>query len=117
MGTFRFDIVGGGGERARLEEMVARARERRLRYLFHGELSEEDKRALLARSEVFVLSSPREGFSIATLEAMAQGCAALVVSDPARPNGALRFRPVRAGGALRRARSRADAGGAAAIDP
>ena len=39
---------------------------------FHGELSEKDKRAILARSEVFVLSSPREGFSVATLEAMAQ---------------------------------------------
>ncbi len=58
---------------------------------FHGEVSEEEKRALLAKSDGFVLSSPREGFSIATLEAMAQGCAALVVSDPARPNGALDF--------------------------
>jgi len=89
-GPFHFHIVGGGGERPRLEAMVAAARAGDY-VTFHGELSEKGKRAILARSEVFVLSSPREGFSIATLEAMAQGCAALVVSDPDRPNGALDF--------------------------
>lgn len=89
-GPFHFHLVGEGGERARLERMVASAQAGDY-VTFHGELSESDKRALLAASEVFVLSSPREGFSIATLEAMAQGCAALVVSDPARPNGALDF--------------------------
>jgi glycosyltransferase involved in cell wall biosynthesis len=89
-GPFHFHVVGEGGERARLQGLVAAAHADDY-VTFHGELSEEDKRALLARSEVFVLSSPREGFSIATLEAMAQGCAALVVSDPDRPNGALDF--------------------------
>ena len=87
---FHFHVVGEGSERARLEQMVAAA-EADDCVTFHGELSEEEKRALLAKSEIFVLSSPREGFSIATLEAMAQGCAALVVSDPDRPNGALDF--------------------------
>ena len=58
---------------------------------FHGEAGEAQKRALFARAEIFVLGSPREGFSVATLEAMAQGCCALVVSDPARPNGVLDF--------------------------
>jgi glycosyltransferase involved in cell wall biosynthesis len=87
---FHFHIVGEGSERPRLERLVATANAADL-VTFHGEVSEVEKRSLLARSDVFVLSSPREGFSIATLEAMAQGCAALVVSDPARPNGALDF--------------------------
>jgi glycosyltransferase involved in cell wall biosynthesis len=87
---FHFHVVGEGSERARLEQMAAEAGAGDV-VTFHGEVSESEKRALLAGSEIFVLSSPREGFSIATLEAMAQGCAALVVSDPARPNGALDF--------------------------
>jgi glycosyltransferase involved in cell wall biosynthesis len=95
--SFHFDIVGEGSERSRLEERVADARAES-NFTFHGELSEAAKRDLLARSEIFVLSSPREGFSIATLEAMAQGCAAVVVSDPRRPNGALDFVRDGAGG-------------------
>jgi glycosyltransferase involved in cell wall biosynthesis len=83
---FHFDIIGEGSERARLEKMAASDA-----ITFHGETSEEAKRALLARADVFILSSPREGFSIATLEAMAQGCGAIVVSDPRQPNGALDF--------------------------
>jgi glycosyltransferase involved in cell wall biosynthesis len=86
--SIRFDIVGEGSERARLEALAAGAREA---VTFHGEVSEARKRELLANADVFVLGSPREGFSIATLEAMAQGCAALVVNDPARPNGVLDF--------------------------
>ncbi len=87
---FRFDIVGEGSQRQALEREI---RESRLETMitFHGEVGEAAKRELLARAEVFVLSSPREGFSIATLEAMAQGCAAVVVSDPQNPNGALDF--------------------------
>lgn len=87
---FHFHILGEGSERARLVRIVAEANAGDL-VTFHGEVPEAEKRALLASGDVFVLSSPREGFSIATLEAMAQGCAALVVSDPARPNGALDF--------------------------
>jgi glycosyltransferase involved in cell wall biosynthesis len=87
---FHFHVVGEGSERARLQQIVADAGARG-EVTFHGEVSEARKRELLARSEIFVLASPREGFSIATLEAMAQGCAALVVSDPGRPNGALDF--------------------------
>ncbi len=87
---FHFDIIGEGSERALLERLVGEA-EAGDAFTFQGEVSEEKKRALLAASEIFILSSPREGFSIATLEAMAQGCAALVVSDPALPNGALDF--------------------------
>ncbi len=88
--TFFFDIIGEGSERGRLEEMVRNAGAGDV-FHFHGEVSEEEKRSLFARSDIFILSSPREGFSIATLEAMAQGCGALVVSDSAQPNGALDF--------------------------
>jgi glycosyltransferase involved in cell wall biosynthesis len=87
---FHFHIVGEGSERVRLERMTDEAHARDV-VTFHGEVTEAEKRALLAGSEIFVLSSPREGFSIATLEAMAPGCAALVVSDPERPNGVLDF--------------------------
>jgi glycosyltransferase involved in cell wall biosynthesis len=88
--AFHFHVVGEGSERVALERMVTEANAGDV-VTFYGEVSEEKKRTLLAGSDVFVLSSPREGFSIATLEAMAQGCAALVVSDPARPNGVLDF--------------------------
>jgi glycosyltransferase involved in cell wall biosynthesis len=88
--TFHFDIIGEGSERAALEQLV-RQSGAETAFTFHREVSEEKKHALLAANEIFILSSPREGFSIATLEAMAQGCAALVVSDPALPNGALDF--------------------------
>lgn len=87
---FHFDIVGEGSERAELERIAGKTDKKDM-VTFQGEVSEEAKRALLARSEIFVLSSPREGFSIATLEAMAQGCAAVVVSDPQKPNGVLDF--------------------------
>jgi glycosyltransferase involved in cell wall biosynthesis len=88
--SIHFDIVGEGSERAPLEAMAAGAGAREA-VTFHGDVSEARKRELLAGADVFVLGSPREGFSIATLEAMAQGCAALVVNDPARPNGVLDF--------------------------
>ncbi len=88
--SFHLDLVGDGSERARLGLMVAEAGAQDM-VTFHGEVSEERKRTLLAAADVFILGSPREGFSIATLEAMAQGCAALVVNDSARPNGALDF--------------------------
>jgi glycosyltransferase involved in cell wall biosynthesis len=88
--SFHFDIIGEGSERGMLEQLV-RSNGAEAAFTFHREISEEKKCVLLAASEIFILSSPREGFSIATLEAMAQGCGALVVSDPALPNGALDF--------------------------
>jgi glycosyltransferase involved in cell wall biosynthesis len=88
--AFHFDVIGGGSERAALEKQVETAKAEEA-FTFHGELSEKEKRAILFASDVFVLSSPREGFSIATLEAMAQGCCAIVVNDPRRPSGALDF--------------------------
>jgi glycosyltransferase involved in cell wall biosynthesis len=87
---FRFEIIGEGSERAKLEKVVDEAQARDL-IAFRGEVSEKAKCELFFRSDVFILSSPREGFSIATLEAMAQGCCAIVVNDPKRPNGALDY--------------------------
>ena len=88
---FHFHVVGRG-ERA----VAPGADDTRCRASDDGDVSRRSLRDAKSglssrRSEIFVLSSPREGFSIATLEAMAQGCVALVVSDPARPNGALDF--------------------------
>jgi glycosyltransferase involved in cell wall biosynthesis len=88
--SFHFDIIGDGAERPRLEQMVRDAGAGKW-VTFHGQVSEETKRTILGASEIFLLSSPREGFSLATLEAMAQGCGALIVNDPQRPNGALDF--------------------------
>jgi len=45
---------------------------------FSGKVSDEEKYALLKSSKIFVLPSEREGFSIATLEAMACGCVPIV---------------------------------------
>ncbi|HUB66308.1 MAG TPA: glycosyltransferase [Candidatus Methylacidiphilales bacterium] len=87
---FRFDIIGQGSERPKLEDAVRKAGLEKS-VIFHHDLSDPAKCDLLAHAEIFILSSPREGFSIATLEAMAQGCAALVVSDPQNPNGATDF--------------------------
>jgi len=87
---FHFDIIGEGSERARLEQMT-RETGATDAVTFHGEVSEERKRELLSQSEIFILSSPREGFSVATLEGMAQGCAVVMVSDPQNPSGALDF--------------------------
>jgi glycosyltransferase involved in cell wall biosynthesis len=89
--SFHFDVIGDGSEKFRLEKMVeaAGAKPGGGTITFHGEVSEERKRNLLAAGEIFVLSSAREGFSIATLEAMAQGCGAVVIDNPRLPNGAL----------------------------
>jgi glycosyltransferase involved in cell wall biosynthesis len=88
--SFHFDVIGDGSERERLEQMTRDAGATDV-VTFHGEVSEQRKLELLRQGEVFLLSSPREGFSIATLEAMAQGCVALVVNDPQNPSGVLDF--------------------------
>jgi 1,2-diacylglycerol 3-alpha-glucosyltransferase len=49
---------------------------------FLGYVSEGDKRALLRASDLFIMPSPTELQSIATLEAAAQGCATVVADYP-----------------------------------
>src|SRR5699024_2157673 len=67
-------IVGGGPLQERLRQEIA-ARQLSCRVRLAGFVSEAEKRALLANTELFVMPSPAELQSIATLEAMAAGCA------------------------------------------
>jgi glycosyltransferase involved in cell wall biosynthesis len=53
------------------------------RVSFVGPVVEEQKRALLQRSDVLVLPSPGEGFGLAAAEAMAVGCPVVVSPDVA----------------------------------
>lgn len=79
----RLEIVGEGAARPQLEAL-ARAFGVAERVHFAGCLSEEEKHAVLARSDVFALPSSGEGFGIVYLEAMAHSLPCLA----ARPGGA-----------------------------
>ncbi|MCI4358035.1 MAG: glycosyltransferase [Thermoplasmata archaeon] len=85
-------IVGGRGP----EEEAVRARIRRdpvlaRRVRFVGPVAEEEKAALLAQTDLFVLPSTSDTSSIALLEAMASG-AACVASNLGGPKEILRDR-------------------------
>lgn len=67
-------VVGEGPMRTRLEAAAA-SQGLSDRIVFLGLVDEARKHALLAAAEVFVMPSPTELQSIATLEAMAHGCA------------------------------------------
>lgn len=84
---FHFDIVGTGAELPRLRA-VAQGLNIADRVTLHGFVSAEHKRELLAKADCLLMTSPREGFSIATLEAMASGCAVLAANPepPAMPS-------------------------------
>ena len=74
-------IIGSGPLRDELESRVQR-NEIVPNVDFKGFVSDEEKVRLLAASKAFVLASEREGFSIATLEAMAVGLP-VIVAKPA----------------------------------
>jgi len=75
---YQLSICGEGPLAAQMRAMVAAAGlGDKVKLL--GYLSEADKRALLSRTELFVMPSPAELQSIATLEAMAAGCAVAAV--------------------------------------
>lgn len=80
---YHFDIVGTGAELPHLRA-VAQGLGIAHNVHFHGYVSEEHKRELLTKADCLLMTSPREGFSIATLEAMASGCAVLA-ANPAPP--------------------------------
>ena len=73
-------LIGDGPVRGLLEKEIENLD---LRDSFHvkGFLSEDQKYRILADSKIFILPSEREGFSLATLEAMAMGCVP-IVSQP-----------------------------------
>lgn len=75
--SLRVGIVGSGPEREGLEALSV-ARQLRGSVEFLGEVGERAKFALLKSARLFVLPSEREGFSIATLEAMACALPVLV---------------------------------------
>lgn len=78
---YHFDIVGTGAELPRLRA-VAQGLGMNPHVKLHGFISAEHKRELLAQADCLLMTSPREGFSIATLEAMASGCAVLAANPP-----------------------------------
>ncbi|MGI0133167.1 MAG: glycosyltransferase [Thermoplasmata archaeon] len=102
-------VVGGiGPEEDRVRERIAADPALRRRVRFLGPIAEEEKTALLAQSDVFVLPSTSDTSSVALLEAMACG-AACIASDEGGPreivtDGATgRLVSVRTPGALARA--------------
>jgi len=75
-------IVGGAGpEEANVRERIASdpRLQRRLRYI--GPVAEEEKAALLAQADVFVLPSTSDTSSVALLEAMASGAAVIAPTE------------------------------------
>ncbi|MGC8621630.1 MAG: glycosyltransferase family 4 protein [Caldisphaera sp.] len=69
-------ILGDGPQLNELKEMTSKLGIKEITFL--GKVSEEEKYSILKSSRVFVNPSEREGFSIATLEAMACGCVPIV---------------------------------------
>ncbi|HEX4032775.1 MAG TPA: glycosyltransferase family 4 protein [Terracidiphilus sp.] len=76
----RMCLIGAGEERATLEAMAAGDP----RFEFHGTPDDVQVREQLRRSRLFVSGNEVEGFGIAYLEALAQGC---VVAMPACGGG------------------------------
>lgn len=75
-------LIGDGPLASQLRAMAAGLG--LTRTVFHGTVDEERKRRILLSSQIFVLSSYREGWSLATLEAMAYGCLPIFASKPER---------------------------------
>jgi glycosyltransferase involved in cell wall biosynthesis len=75
-------IAGKGDHRSELEKKASRAIEAGVSVRFLGFVSEERKRELLARSWVHCLTSPKEGWGIANLEAAASGTPTVASDSP-----------------------------------
>jgi glycosyltransferase involved in cell wall biosynthesis len=73
-------IIGAGNQRAQLEAMA----DGDPRFEFKGTPDDNTVRQLLRRSRIFVSGNEVEGFGIAYLEAMAQGC---IVAMPGSGGG------------------------------
>lgn len=79
------DIVGGGSERAGLELLAAQLGVAD-RVRFHGRVTDEQLVTLHHEATVFVMPSPAELQSIATLEALASGTPVVVADAMALPH-------------------------------
>jgi glycosyltransferase involved in cell wall biosynthesis len=88
----RMCLIGAGEERERLEAMTGGDP----RFEFRGTLDDEFVREQLRRTRLFVSGNEVEGFGIAYLEALAQGC---VVAMPAS-GGGIEIAPEKIGQAL-----------------
>ena len=80
-----FDIVGGGDQRKKLEQLIAKLGLGD-RVTLHGRIDEEPLRELYSRASVFVISSVAELQSIATMEAMASGLPVVAANAVALPH-------------------------------
>ncbi len=69
--NWRYDIIGDGPERQRLEDMVDRL-DMRDQVYFHGRLPYSDTMEAISRADIFSLPSWKEAFGIVYLEAMAR---------------------------------------------
>jgi phosphatidyl-myo-inositol dimannoside synthase len=81
----RYDIIGKGDDRARLDKLVAELGVSKLVH-FHGYVSDAEKADLLTRADVFVLANRREhrsveGFGSSFMEAAAYGVPEIAGSD------------------------------------
>jgi glycosyltransferase involved in cell wall biosynthesis len=76
-------VIAGNDDEGYQCQLEALARELGIaeRVLFVGPASDEDKWALYAQAEVFVLPSYSENFGIVVAEAMAMGCPVIVTPD------------------------------------
>lgn len=70
----RYEIVGDGPERPRLEAL---AREHGAEVVFHGQLPHAEALAVARRCDVFAMPSTDEAFGVAYVEAMAGGLPAI----------------------------------------
>jgi glycosyltransferase involved in cell wall biosynthesis len=75
-------IAGKGDHRSALEAQARKLKLGSEDVRFLGFVSEEEKRELLARSWVHCLTSPKEGWGIANLEAAASGTATVASDSP-----------------------------------
>jgi len=75
-------IAGKGDHRSVLEKKASRAAEAGVSVRFLGFVTEERKCELLARSWVHCLTSPKEGWGIANLEAAASGTPTVASDSP-----------------------------------
>ena len=74
---FQVVIVGSGNDLDRLEDLAGELGISQ-HVVFTGRLDEDDKPAILREADIFVMPSPAELQSIATLEAMASGAPIIV---------------------------------------